>query len=147
MKTIDLKAFRKANNISQVELAEYLGIGQSFISQIEKGTRPIPIEYISRLSANQNWDCSLLKDDTLPGMDRVREQRPVSEEELRSTILQVMEPTENLHIAYLERKVNDYESLIRELYQKIGALTKELELARKGEIASPADTSSDAHAV
>jgi uncharacterized coiled-coil protein SlyX len=56
-----------------------------------------------------------------------------------------MEPAEKFHIEYLERKVNDQESLIRELYQQIGALTKELELARKGETASPVVTSSDAH--
>ena len=147
MKSIDLKAFRKANNISQVELAEYLGIGQSFISQIEKGTRPIPIEYISRLSANQNWNCSMLIDKTLSGMDRVREQEPVSDEQLRSTVLGVMEPTEKFHIEYLERKVNDQESLIRELYQQIGSLTKELELARKGETASHVGTSSVVKAV
>lgn len=145
MKNIDLKAFRKANNISQVELAEYLGIGQSFISQIEKGTRPIPPEHISKLSANQNWNCSMLIDKTLSGMDRVREQEPVSQEQLRSTVLQVMEPAEKFHIEYLERKVNDQESLIRELYQQIGALTKELELARKGETVSHVGTSSAAH--
>ena len=46
---IDLKLFRKANKITQSELADYLGIGQPFISQIEKGGRPIPSEYISKL--------------------------------------------------------------------------------------------------
>lgn len=145
MKNIDLKAFRKANNISQVELAEYLGIGQSFISQIEKGTRPIPPEYISKLSANQNWNCSMLIDKTLSGMDRVREQEPVSQEQLRSTVLQVMEPAEKFHIEYLERKVNDQESLIRELYKQIGILEEKLDSARKGETASHVDTSSAAH--
>jgi hypothetical protein len=92
------------------------------------------------------WDTSMIVDSTLSGMDRVREQRPVSEEQLRSTVLRVMEPAEKFYIEYLERKVNDQESLIHELYQQIGALTKELELARKGETASPVVTSSDAHA-
>jgi hypothetical protein len=87
----------------------------------------------------------MLEDNTLSGMDRVREQEPVSQEQLRSTVLQVMEPAEKFHIEYLERKVNDQESLIRELYQQIGALTKELELARKGETASHVGTSSAAH--
>ncbi len=58
---IDLKAFRKANHLTQIDLAEYLGVGQGFISQIEKGDRPLPKEYISRLSANpHNWDTSML---------------------------------------------------------------------------------------
>lgn len=58
---IDLKAFRKANHLTQIDLAEYLGVGQGFISQIEKGDRPLPKEYISRLSANpHDWDTSML---------------------------------------------------------------------------------------
>lgn len=52
---IDLKLFRKINNITQSELAKYLGVGQSFISQIEKGDRPIPNEYINKILANQDW--------------------------------------------------------------------------------------------
>lgn len=58
---IDLKAFRIANHLTQSELAEYLDVGQSFISQIEKGVRPIPAEYISKIYANENWDNSTLK--------------------------------------------------------------------------------------
>lgn len=63
---IDLKAFRKANHLTQIDLAEYLGVGQGFISQIEKGDRPLPKEYISRLSANpHNWDTSMLVESEL----------------------------------------------------------------------------------
>ena len=57
----------------------------------------------------------------------------------------VDEPKENTLVEYLERKVNDQESLIRELYQQIGMLEAELELARKGEIASRVAGSSDAN--
>lgn len=49
------------------------------------------------------------------------------------------------HIGYLERKIDDQDLLIRELYQKIGALERELELARKGEIAGIAVISADAN--
>lgn len=52
---IDLKSFRKVNKITQSGLAKYLGVGQSFISQIEKGDRPIPNEYINKILANQDW--------------------------------------------------------------------------------------------
>ena len=121
MKTIDLKAFRKANNISQVELAEYLGVGQSFISQVEKGLRPLPKEYISKLSANPNWDISMLTEPKTPATDQ---------------------PMESTLVSYLERKVSDQEILIRELYQQIGMLEAKLDLARKGEIARTADGSS-----
>ena len=58
---IDLKAFRKVNSLTQIELAEFFGVGQGFISQIEKGDRPIPREYISKLLANhRNWDTTML---------------------------------------------------------------------------------------
>lgn len=121
MKTIDLKAFRKANKISQIELAEFLEVGQSFISQIEKGTRPLPSEYISKLTANSNWDTSMLTEPEHP---------------------EVSNPTESSLVDYLERKVSDQEILIRELYQQIGMLEAKLDLARKGEIARTADGSS-----
>ena len=121
MKTIDLKAFRKANKISQIELAEFLEVGQSFISQIEKGTRPLPSEYISKLTANPIWDTSMLTEQVVPETHQL---------------------TDGTLVSYLERKVSDQEILIRELYQQIGMLEAKLDLARKGEIARTADGSS-----
>lgn len=49
---VQLKQFRKENKITQQHLAEYLMVGQSFISQIEKGQRPMPQEYIAKLQAD-----------------------------------------------------------------------------------------------
>lgn len=64
---IDLKAFRKINSITQVDLADYLGVGQGFISQIEKGSRPLPKENISKLLANPfGWDTSMLTEGKQP---------------------------------------------------------------------------------
>ena len=58
---VDLKAFRKANHLTQIDLADYLGVGQGFISQMEKGDRPIPKDSISKLLANPNgWNVSML---------------------------------------------------------------------------------------
>lgn len=48
----DLKLFRLENRLSQVQLAEYLGVTQSFISQVEKEDRPLPDEYISKIQAD-----------------------------------------------------------------------------------------------
>jgi transcriptional regulator with XRE-family HTH domain len=73
---IDLKAFRKVNSITQVDLAAYLEVGQGFISQIEKGSRPLPKEYISRLLANPyGWDTSMLQSEA-PQPSLVAEQKP-----------------------------------------------------------------------
>lgn len=138
--------FLSINGLKRKDIAAFLGVSGAFITQISSGARKLPDEKLAIIKANAyGWDTSMLEDKTLSGMDRVREQEPVSDEQLRSTVLQVMEPAEKFHIEYLERKVNDLESLIRELYQQIGALTKELELARKGETASHVGTSSVAH--
>ena len=54
---IDLKAFRLINKLSQKEIAKYFECSQAFISQIELGDRPIPLEMISKLKADHlnNW--------------------------------------------------------------------------------------------
>jgi hypothetical protein len=140
--------FLSINGLKRKDIAAFLGVSGAFITQISSGARKLPDEKLAAIKANAyEWDTSMLEDKTLSGMDRVREQEPVSDGQLRSTVLQVMEPAEKFHIEYLERKVNDQESLIRELYQQIGSLTKELELARKGETASHVGTSSVVKAV
>lgn len=61
MKSIDLKAFRKANNLTQSELGDYLGCTKAFISSLEKGNRPLPSEMYTKLIYNPlNWDISMI---------------------------------------------------------------------------------------
>lgn len=61
MKRVDLKAFRKANKLTQTQLGEYLGINKSFISTIESGKDPMPEERLSKLMVNPfGWDTSML---------------------------------------------------------------------------------------
>lgn len=48
--SIDLKRFRADNKLSQIELANILGIGQSFVSQIENGRNPMPDGIKDKLS-------------------------------------------------------------------------------------------------
>ena len=127
MKSVDIKAFRKSNNLTQPELGDYLGCTKAFISAIEKGLRPLPDEMYSKLIDNpNNWDTSMLTQPENPMAD---------------------EPKADGLVEYLERKVSDQEVLIRELYQQIGMLEAKLDLARKGEIASVVGGSSSADAV
>ena len=61
MKVVDIKGFRKANGIQQIELADFLGVSNSFISQIERGEREIPESKLDRIVRNEKgWDTSLL---------------------------------------------------------------------------------------
>lgn len=46
----DLKRFRKERKLSQTVLADALGVGQSFISQIESGKDPMPDAFIKKLA-------------------------------------------------------------------------------------------------
>lgn len=127
MKSIDIKAFRKSNNLTQTDLGDYLGCTKAFISAIEKGLRPLPDEMYSKMIDNpNNWDISMLTEPKTPATDQ---------------------PMESTLVSYLERKVSDQEILIRELYQQIGMLEAKLDLARKGEIAGTADGSLSASAV
>lgn len=125
MKGSDLKAFRKANGLTQEALGYYLGIKKSFISTIESGKDPMPKDKLTKLLNNpHNWDTSMLTQPENPMTD---------------------EPKADGLVEYLERKVSDQEILIRELYQQIGMLEAKLDLARKGEIASIVAGSSDAN--
>lgn len=126
MKSIDIKAFRKVNNLTQSELGEYLGCTKAFISAIEKGNRPLPEEMYSKLvDSDCGWDLSLIISPNIsPSQNN---------------------PAEDALVDYLQRKVEDQESLIRELYQQIGVLEAKLDLARKGETVDIAVGSSVAH--
>ena len=71
----------------------------------------------------------------------------ITQESLSQVVEKVLNPEEKFLIGYLERKVEDKDKLIQELYQKIGMLEAKLEMQRKGETAFVVDGSSDAFAV
>lgn len=53
---IDLKRFRKENNLKQTELAEFFGVSFGFISQIERGERKLSEAYENMLQNNgRGW--------------------------------------------------------------------------------------------
>lgn len=53
---IDLKRFRKENNLKQTELAEFFGVSFGFISQIERGERKLSEAYENMLqNNNRGW--------------------------------------------------------------------------------------------
>ncbi len=62
--TINLKAFRKANKLTQANLAEIIGISRSFISLIESGVSKLPDKYLQTLLTLKEFDTSMLKANT-----------------------------------------------------------------------------------
>lgn len=128
MKAIDFKRFVFENNIKQSELVEYLNVSKGYVSLVVSGKKKLSEENLGKLLNNPyGWNTDLLTQPT-----PVAEVKPVAETSL---------------VSYLERKVGDQDILIRELYQQIGALEKELELARKGETAKGAGVSLSADAI
>lgn len=70
---IDLRGFRLANNITQGELADYLGVTRGFISSIENGRANLPdkkLEYIFTMSKKEkSWNT----DELMPYYTRLKE--------------------------------------------------------------------------
>lgn len=48
----DLKGFRKANKLTQFDVASYLGISKAFICKIEKGKDQLPPKQLEKLLNN-----------------------------------------------------------------------------------------------
>lgn len=117
---IDLKAFRRANCITQNDLALFLGVGQGFISQIEKGDRKLPSEYIGKLLANTNgWDTTILTGNTMT------EYRPD------------YSPVECLLrdiLAEKEAKIDALQEYIWELKEENGRLKEQIGSAKGGSV-------------
>lgn len=51
----NFKGFRKANNLTQKQAAEYFQCEQAFISQLESGKRPVPNDYISKIVKDNHY--------------------------------------------------------------------------------------------
>lgn len=61
---VDLKAFRKANNLRQSDLAAFLETSREFISMVESGKSKLPEEQLSKLLHNsEGWDTSILLEE------------------------------------------------------------------------------------
>ena len=52
---MDLRLFRKANGITQLALAEYIGVTKQFISQVESGKVALPTGQLKKILDNDEW--------------------------------------------------------------------------------------------
>lgn len=130
MKGIDLKAFRKANNLTQEKLGEYLGIKKSFISTIESGKDPMPKDKLSKLLENPyRWDTTMLTQSTSVGV--------------------VQPNAEDALILELRAQIERLEVKIDNLNQELGEKNALLKMMRQGgeESARGAGISLSANAV
>ena len=134
MKGFDLKAFRKANGLTQTALGDFLGIKKSFVSTIESGKSSMPKDKLTKLLHNsRGWDTSMLVTVT-PGLTqgitipRVKVAGNVIRRETES------ERAYELLVKDYKRQIADKDATIQELCKKIGMLEAKIELLGKGDI-------------
>lgn len=114
MKTIDLKAFREVNNLTQIEVGEYLGIKKSFISAIENGRNKLPKAKLTLLLQNPHgWDVSMLtQSEESGGTGQVQENALVAE--LRAQVERLERKVDDLN-----RELGEKEAILKFLSQKV----------------------------
>lgn len=132
----DLKGFRKANKISQVELADYLGIGQGFVSQMENGARPVPDQIVEKLMSNKKWTVDGTIASSLGGNDVLREEDLAVEcEALRNKVAMLETIILTLQQQIVGKDGKNREKNIRKITEDLSgdllALRKENEMLRQ----------------
>jgi transcriptional regulator with XRE-family HTH domain len=117
----DFKAFRKDNKLSQIKAAEYFGCNQSFISQIERGNRPIPEAFIEKAKG----DISINATNLIKNISNISDIK----EEQNETI-----PAYFLKMIFEERKIHDQKELelISQNQELINIIKNELAALKKG---------------
>lgn len=119
----DFKAFRKDNKLSQIKAAEYFGCNQSFISQIERGNRPIPEAFIEKVKG----DISINATNLIRNISNISNIK----EEQNETI-----PAYFLKMIFEERKIHDQKELelISQNQELINIIKNELAALKKGNV-------------
>ena len=54
-KKFNLRLFRKANGLTQLDVAEYLGVSKQFITQVETGRSLLPTDKLKKILDNPAW--------------------------------------------------------------------------------------------
>ena len=113
METIDLKAFRKLNNLTQLELADYFCVQKAFISAVENGRSKLPKEKLALLLQNPHgWDVSMLV-----------EQEPINA---------VPQSQDDVLVAELRAQIEKLENKIDNLNQELGEKNALIKMMSKG---------------
>ena len=111
METIDLKAFREANNLTQLEVADYLEVQKAFISAVENGRSKLPRKKFTLLLNNPHgWDVSMLTQSKIG--EPVHTQDDILIAELRAQIERLQSKVD-----YLNQELGEKNALIKMMRQ------------------------------
>lgn len=75
MKNFDYKAFKKANNITNLNIAEYLGVSEPYVSMVTSGRTQFSEDRLAKLLDHPTWD-------TAPLLNAARDNAPTYEHPL-----------------------------------------------------------------
>ena len=71
-----LKSFLFFNELSQAEVAEFLGVSASYMSRMVSGKAPLQPEHIAKLVANdKGWNTEFISDPLWAGMKEVAQTK------------------------------------------------------------------------
>lgn len=115
MYIIDIKEFRRANKFTQRDLADYFGVGQAYISNIENGRDKLPEKYIRKILDDSTVDSSMVKE--INPEDEVKIPRQVFDK-----LSQLMET-----ISSQQGTIAEQQRMIAGMFQKIENLTTSVE--------------------
>lgn len=121
---IDLKGFRKTNNLTQLESGDFLGVQKAFICAVEKGRNKLPDDKLSKLLSNdRGWDTTLLTKATHIDDNRVT-AKVAGNGSVSTNINYGSDECTVLkeRIKYLENSLAEKERLIEEKERLIGVL-------------------------
>ncbi len=118
MYSIDIREFRRANKMTQQELADYFGVVQGFISNMENGREKVPDKYISKILGDPNVDSSMVK--VVAPENEVKMPREVFDK--FSLLLETISSQQGT-IADQQKVNAEQGRLIVDMYQKIDRLT------------------------
>lgn len=106
-----LRNFRKANKLSQEEIAIYLGVNQGYISQVEnKGTEPKDL-MIKLINNDKGWDISELESHSNIQVNTNGDNKILYETETNKD--------KDIRIAELTAIIDEKDKIIAMLWSKI----------------------------
>lgn len=119
----DFKLFRKDNNLTQNDAAKYFSCTQGFISQIERGERPIPDAFFDKVIADNSINKAHLTNTTI--MNEVSNEEAGNEMIPASVLLMIKEER--------KRSDNQINELLAQQRILVETIKIQTELLKKGD--------------
>ncbi len=124
----DLKAFRKDNKLTQKEAAAYFECTQGFISQIERGERPIPDVFFERIIADNSINKQNMRQpESNPKENKTNKMIPLE-------LLEMMNKERERFDRQRDRMLDQLDEMLAQQKTLIDTISSQAELLKKGNV-------------